>query len=75
MAWFYQLKIEHEIVRIYLTRIGKLELLECWWCRKPVQIVEHCILSTNDREKKDKSLWKLSVKKELAAKARLGEKD
>ena len=40
-ARFYQLKVGHGAVGVYLARIGKLESPQCWWCREPVQTVEH----------------------------------
>ena len=40
-ARFYQLKVGHGVVGIYLARIGKLESPKCCWCSEPVQIVEH----------------------------------
>ena len=31
----------HGAVGIYLARIGKIETPQCWWCKEPVQSVEH----------------------------------
>ena len=40
-ARYYQLKVGHGAIGIYLARIRKIETPECWWCREPVQSVEH----------------------------------
>ena len=40
-ARFYQLKVGHGTVGTYLARIGKIESPQCWWCKEPVQTVEH----------------------------------
>lgn len=38
---FYQLKVGHGVVGIYLARIGVIEAPDCWWCKEVVQSVEH----------------------------------
>ncbi len=40
-ARYYQLKVGHGAVGTHLARIGKIETPQCWWCREPVQSVEH----------------------------------
>ena len=40
-AGYFQLKVGHGAVGRYLARIGRIETPECWWCREPVQTVEH----------------------------------
>lgn len=40
-ARYYQLKVGHGAVGTYLAGIGKIETPQCWWCREPVQSVEH----------------------------------
>ena len=40
-ARYYQLKVGHGAVGTYLARIGKIETPQCWWCKEPVQSVEH----------------------------------
>ena len=31
----------HGAVGTYLAKIGKIETPQCWWCKEPVQTVEH----------------------------------
>ena len=38
---YYQLKVGHGAVGTHLVRIGAIETPQCWWCREPVQTVEH----------------------------------
>lgn len=38
---YYQLKVWHSEVRIYLARIGVTETPECWLYKEIVQLVEH----------------------------------
>ena len=41
VARYFQLKVGYGAGRTYLARIGRIETPECWWCREPVQSVEH----------------------------------
>lgn len=52
---FYQLKIGHEAVGIFLAKIGVIKTPECWWCRTQEQTVIH--LYTQCRR------WKRELKK------------
>ena len=38
---FFQLKVGHGAVGVFLERIGVTETAECWWCRRPEQSVHH----------------------------------
>ena len=65
-ARFYQLKVGHGAVGIYLARIGKLESPQCWWCWEPVQTVEHlftkCRRWRKERRKLLRSLYKEGIR-------------
>ena len=38
---YYQLKVGHGAVGTFLAKIGKIETPQCWWCKEPLQSVEH----------------------------------
>jgi len=38
---YYQLKVGHGAVGTYLFGIGAIDTPQCWWCREPIQTVEH----------------------------------
>ncbi len=38
---FFQLKVGHGAVGVFLKRIGVTETAECWWCQRPEQSVHH----------------------------------
>jgi hypothetical protein len=38
---FFQLKIGHAIIAIYLKRIQKINNTHCWWCSDRNQTIEH----------------------------------
>lgn len=38
---YYQLKVGHGVIKSFLAKIRKIEILQYWWCKKPVQWVEH----------------------------------
>ena len=57
---YYQLKVGHGAVGIFLARIGVIEAPECWWCGVAEQTVEH--LYTRCRRKLVRELEKEGVK-------------
>ncbi len=62
---YYQLKVGHGAVGTYLVRIGAIETPQCWWCREPVQTVEHlyakCRIWRRERRKLIRELEKDGV--------------
>ena len=38
---FFQLKVGHGVVGVFLERIGAVETAECWWCGQAEQSVVH----------------------------------
>ena len=62
---FYQLKMGHRVIAIYLAKIKKIESPECWWYREKFQIVEHlytqCRRWRRERKKRVKELGKERV--------------
>ena len=41
VARYYQLKVGHGVVGIFLARIGATEILKCWWCGAHEQTAVH----------------------------------
>ena len=38
---FFQLKVGHGAIGVFLERIGVAETAECWWCKQAEQSVDH----------------------------------
>lgn len=44
---FFQLKVGHGAVGVFLERIAVTETAECWWCQKAEQSVHHLYNTPN----------------------------
>lgn len=53
---YYQLKVGHGAVRTFLTKIRKIEIPQCWWCKEPIQLVEHLYAKCRRWRKEQKKL-------------------
>ena len=38
---FFQLRVGHGVVGVFLERIGAVETAECWWCGQAEQSMTH----------------------------------
>ena len=65
-ARYYQLKVGHGAVEIYLARMGRIETPQCWWCGEIEQTVGHlytkCRRWRKARRKLVKKLDKKGIK-------------
>lgn len=55
---FFQLKIGHAAVGVFLARIGAVDTAECWWCGKAEQSVVHLYAECRKWRKERKVLKK-----------------
>ena len=55
---FFQLKVGHGAVGVFLARIGAIDNAECWWCRKAEQSVVHLYAECRKWRKERKVLKK-----------------
>ena len=55
---FFQLKVGHGAVGVYLERIGAVETAECWWCGQAEQSVVHLFAKCRKWRKERKVLKK-----------------
>ena len=71
---YYQLKVGHDAVGTFLTRIGVIESPECWWCGVTEQSVEHlytkCRRWRKERRKLVRELGKEGVRWQAQAERR-----
>ena len=50
---FFELKVGHGVVGVFLERIGAVETAECWWCGQAEQSVFHSTQNAGNGEKKE----------------------
>ena len=67
-ARFYQLKVGHGAVGVFLKRIGVVETDDCWWCGAPEQSVDHvytkCRKWGSQRRSLKKELKEVEIRRE-----------
>lgn len=57
-AQFFELKVGHIAIGVFLKKIGKRKTVDCWWCRQVDQSVDHLYIKCKKWRRERKVLKK-----------------